>query len=144
MLVDIARLVNLTRTRTIRAMEEVETKKPYLLDSQIEAIREEIDRIQGSPNEYAQLLSMVDHYVHVNDAADEKYKMLFNSLTNFERLADEDIGLDAPIQTTLPLLSGICLFDLLVLVGVLGVEEMAKGHDAYLAAFQRNKGTPQA
>ena len=125
-------------------MEEAESKKPYLIDSQIEAIREEIDRIQGSPNEYNKLLSLVDHYVRVNEAADEKYKMLFDSLTNFERLSDESIGLDAPIQTTLPLLSGICLFDLLVLVGVLGVAEMSKGHDAYFAAFQRNKGTPQA
>ncbi len=125
-------------------MEEAEGKKTYLIDSQIEAIREEIERIQGSPNDYSKLLTMVDHYVRVNQADDEKYKMLFESLTNFERLSDDGIGLDMPIRSTLPLLSGICLFDLLVLVGVIGAEEMAKGHDAYLAAFQRNKGTPQA
>ena len=125
-------------------MEGEEAKKTYLIESQIEAIRDEIEKIQGSPNEYAKLLHMVDHFVHVNEAADEKYRMLFESLTNFERLADEENGLDTPIQNTLPLLSGICLFDLLVLVGVIGVEEMAKGHDAYLAAFQRKKETPQA
>ena len=125
-------------------MEGDEEKKTYLIDSQIEAIREEIDRIQGSPNEYNKLLSMVDHFVHVNEAADDKYKMLFESLANFERLADEEVGLEAPISNTLPLLSGICLFDLLVLVGVIGAEEMTKGQDAYLAAFQRKKETPQA
>ncbi len=124
-------------------MEE-EVKKTYLIDTQIEAIRDEIDKIQGTPSEYAKLLTMVDHYVHVNDAADEKYNMLFESLANFERLADERFGMDTAIQSTLPLLSGICLFDLLVLVGVIGVEEMARGQDAYLAAFQRKKGTPQA
>ena len=125
-------------------MEELEEKKPYLIDSQIEAIREEIENIQGAPSDYAKLLTMVDHYVHVNETADDKYKMLFDSLTNFERLSDDRLGLDTPIQSTLPLLSGICLFDLLVLVGVIGAEEMAKGHEAYLSAFQRNKGTPQA
>ncbi len=125
-------------------MEEEIEKKPYLIDSQIEAIREEIENIHGSPNEYAKLLTMVDHYVHVNEAVDEKYTMLFQSLANFERLSDEQSDLDAAIKSTLPLISGICLFDLLVLVGVIGAEEMAKGQDAYLAAFQQKKGTPQA
>lgn len=125
-------------------MNDELVKKDYLLDTQIEAIREEIDRIEGAPNEYAKLLSMVDHYVRVNETADEKYLMLFQSLANFERLSQDQLSLDMPIVTTLPLLSGICLFDLLILVGVITVEEMGKAQDAYLSAYQRNKGTPQA
>lgn len=125
-------------------MNDELVKKDYLIDTQIEAIREEIDRIEGAPNEYAKLLSMVDHYVRVNETADEKYLMLFQSLANFERLSQDQLSLDMPIVTTLPLLSGICLFDLLILVGVITVEEMGKAQDAYLSAYQRNKGTPQA
>ena len=125
-------------------MNDELVKKDYLIDTQIEAIREEIDRIEGAPNEYAKLLSMVDHYVRVNETADEKYLMLFQSLANFERLSQDQLALDMPIVTTLPLLSGICLFDLLILVGVITVEEMGKAQDAYLSAYQRNKGTPQA
>ena len=125
-------------------MDEIAEKKPYLIDTQIEAIRAELEAIQGAPGEYTRLLKMVDHYVHVNEAADEKYLLLFQSLTNFDHLSESAEGLESAIQNTLPLLSGICLFDLLVLVGVIGVEEMTKGHDAYLSAFQRKKGTPQA
>ncbi len=125
-------------------MNDELVKKDYLIDTQIEAIREEIDRIEGAPSEYAKLLSMVDHYVRVNETADEKYLMLFQSLANFERLSQDQLSLDMPIVTTLPLLSGICLFDLLILVGVITVEEMGKAQDAYLSAYQRNKGTPQA
>ena len=125
-------------------MKEELVKKHYLVDSQIEAIREEIDRIEGAPNEYAKLLTMVDHYVRVNETADDQYLMLFQSLANFERLAQNELALDVPIVSTLPLLSGICLFDLLILVGVISVEEMGKAQDAYLSAYQRNKGTPQA
>ena len=125
-------------------MDEVAEKKPYLIQTQIDAIRAELEAIQGSPSEYIRLLKMIDHYVHVNEAADEKYNLLFQSLTNFDRLTETEPGLDVAILNTLPLLSGICLFDLFVLVGVIGIDEMAKGHDAYLNAFQRNKGTPQA
>lgn len=125
-------------------MNDELVKKHYLIDTQIEAIREEIDRIEGAPSEYAKLLSMVDHYVRVNETADEKYLMLFQCLANFERLSQDQLALDLPIVTTLPLLSGICLFDLLILVGVITTEEMGKAQDAYLSAYQQKKGTPQA
>ena len=107
-------------------MEEISTdrKYRYLEQSQIDHIKEELEKMPESMEGFAHLLTIIDHYVRVNERADGEYEALFTLVTTLDVMQSNQMDYDQNVSATYPLLSAIAFYDYLMTTGVISPEDL--------------------
>lgn len=126
-------------------MEEVESnKRKYLEESQIEAIKAELESMEESTDGFVRLFSLIDHYVRVNGTADGEYEAIFTLVTTLDLMQSSQMEYDNVVKSTYPILSAISFYDYLVVTGVLTTEEIKRFKGSLNSQFPGSSGVPQA
>lgn len=126
-------------------MEEIsaDRKYRYLEQSQIDHIKEELEQMPDSMEGFAHLLSIIDHYVRVNERADGEYEALFTLVTTLDVMQSSQMDYDQNVSATYPLLSAIAFYDYLMTTGVLTPDDIRQMKGNPFGAFPDN-GIPKA
>lgn len=133
--------------RKINGMpEEIETKPDgkYLTLTQVDAIKDELNKLDGSADGFLRLLSMIDHYVRVNGTADGEYEALYTVVTTLDIMQSTKMGYDEIVKATFPILSAISIYDYFMLTGVLSAEDIQQFKDGALYPFNKKPGIAKA
>ena len=126
-------------------MEEItaDRKYRYLEQSQIDHIKEELEKMPDSKEGFAQLLTIIDHYVRVNASVDGEYEALFTLVTTLDVMQSSQMDYDKDVSATYPLLSAIAFYDYLMTTGVLSAEDLRQFKGGPFGVFPDN-GIPKA
>ena len=127
--------------------EEIETKAvdKYLTLTQIDAIKDELEHIDGSVEGFVRLTSLIDHYVRVNGTADGEYEAMYTLVTTLDIMQSTTLSYDDVVKATYPILSAISIYDFLLITGVLSTDDIKQFKDGTLYPFnKKGGGLPQA
>ena len=107
-------------------MNELDTDRKfrYLEQSQIDHIKEELEKMPETMEGFAHLLTIIDNYVRVNSRVDGEYEALFNLVTTLDVMQSTHMDYDNAVSNTFPLLSAIAFYDYLMATGVISPEDI--------------------
>ena len=115
----------------------------YLSQSQIDHIKEVLEGMGENPENFTELLTLVDHYVRANGKADGEYEALFTLLTTLDVMQSSQMEYSQAVRSTYPILTAISYYDFLITTGVLSSEDIRHFRDTAFVNGGRN-GTPVA
>ena len=124
--------------------DEVIEYKKYLEPSQVEHVKELLERIQTKDVTMDSVVDLIDHYVVINNTADPRYTAFLN-LYRAASIAspyadDKQFNLLAPFSTLTGSISFCCF---LILVDVF-TESDIHGFDSSFPPAGKHGSTPQA
>ena len=125
-------------------MDEISTdrKYRYLEQSQIDHVKEELEKMPETMEGFAHLLTIIDNYVRVNARVDGEYEALFTLVTTLDVMQSSQMDYDQSVSATYPLLSAIAFYDYLMTTGVISPEDLRQIKGNPFGAF--DSGIPKA
>ncbi|MCR5348240.1 MAG: hypothetical protein K6E59_01365 [Bacilli bacterium] len=121
-------------------MEEIELAETskYLTQLQIDAAKEELERMGENVQDVVGLLTTIDHYVRANGKADAEYEAIFTLVTTLDLMQSTTMNYDDAVKVTYPILSAIGIYDFLLVTGVLSPTDVKQFKDGKFAPFGGN------